>query len=74
MMAIRQFQQATSMALEQKKYLSALRNSVKAEKSLKKLFKELNPHSSTSHKKLSGLSPSSVLCSWLRLPLLLLTS
>jgi hypothetical protein len=41
MMALRQYQQATSLAFEQKKNLSALKSSLKAEKALKKLFKGL---------------------------------
>jgi hypothetical protein len=41
MMALRQYQQATSLAFDQKKLLSALKSSVKAEKVLKKLFKGL---------------------------------
>jgi hypothetical protein len=53
MMSLRQFQQATSMALEQKKYISALRNSVKAEKALKKFYKEL--FKVPSEKKISGM-------------------
>lgn len=52
MMALRQYQQATSLAFDQKKYTSALKNSVKAEKALKKLFKELMNY--PSDKKLTG--------------------
>jgi hypothetical protein len=55
MMAIKQYQQATSLALEQKKYLSALRNSMRAEKILKKLFKELMKL--PADKKLTGQPP-----------------
>eukprot|EP00602_Paraphysomonas_sp_CaronLab_P007303 CAMPEP_0185035494 /NCGR_PEP_ID=MMETSP1103-20130426/26972_1 /TAXON_ID=36769 /ORGANISM="Paraphysomonas bandaiensis, Strain Caron Lab Isolate" /LENGTH=963 /DNA_ID=CAMNT_0027572601 /DNA_START=413 /DNA_END=3304 /DNA_ORIENTATION=- len=39
-MAVRQYQQATSAAFDQSKYLSALKLSVKAEKSLRNLFLE----------------------------------
>lgn len=52
-MALRQYQQAVSLAYDQQKYTSALRNSIKAEKALKKLFKELMKY--PSDKKLTGL-------------------
>jgi hypothetical protein len=40
MMAVRQFQQAASKAFEQGQYIAALKVSVKAEKALKKLYKQ----------------------------------